>query len=69
MDDIRDCAGHLMCKGDAKTGLVSSSYKGHRTTAHLAVGETFTVERNDIRTEITRTDDTTFKVDSHPIAV
>lgn len=69
MEDIRDCSGHLMCRGDARTGFVSSLYKGHRTTAHLAVGETFTVERNDIKTEITRIDDSTFKVKSFQKAV
>jgi hypothetical protein len=69
MEDIRDCSGHLMCRGDARTGFVSSLYKGHRTTAHLAVGETFTVERNDTKTEITRIDDSTFKVKSFQKAV
>lgn len=64
MEDIRDCSEHLICRGDARTGFVSSLYKGHLTTAHLAVGETFTIEKNDAKTEITRIDDSTFKVNS-----
>lgn len=43
MEEIRDCLGRLACCGDASTGYVSSLYKGHRTTAYLAIGETFTV--------------------------
>lgn len=69
MEDIRDYSGHLICRGDARTGFVSSLYKGHRTTAHLAVGETITVERNDTKTESTRIDDSTFKVNSFQKAV
>lgn len=69
MEDIRDCIGHLMCRGDAHTGLVSSLYKGQRTTTHLAVGETFIVERNDTTTEITRIDDSSFNVKSYQKAV
>lgn len=64
MEDILDCSGHLICRGDARTGFVFSLYKGHRTIAHLAVSKTFTVERNDTKTEITRIDDSTFKVNS-----
>ena len=69
MEDIRDCSGHLICHGDAITGFVFSLYKGHRIIAHLAVGETFTVERNDTKTKITRIDDSTFKVNSFQKAV
>ena len=45
MEEIRDCLGRLACCGNAATGYVSSLYKGHRTTAYLSIGETFTVER------------------------
>lgn len=69
MEDIRDCSGHLICRGDARTGFVSSLYKRHRTTAHLAVSETFTVERKDTKTEITRIYDSTFTVNSFQKAV
>lgn len=69
MEDIRDCIGHLMCRGDARTGLVSSLYKGQRTTAHLAVGETFTVERNKTTTEITRINDSSFRIKSYQKAM
>ena len=44
MEEIRDCLGRLACCGNAATGYVSSLYKGHRTTAYLSIGETFTVE-------------------------
>ncbi|MCI2105514.1 MAG: hypothetical protein LKK00_02165 [Intestinimonas sp.] len=68
MKKIRDCIGHLACCGDAKTGYITSLYKGHRTSTYLAVGETFTIERPDTKTEITRITDSTFRVVSHPIA-
>lgn len=65
MEKIRDCIGHLACCGDAKTGYVTSLYKGHRTNTYLSVGETFVVERSDSKTEITRISDSEFKVVSH----
>lgn len=62
MEEIRDCLGRLACCGDASTGYVSSLYKGHRTTAYLAVGETFTVERDLTRTNVTRASATSFEI-------
>lgn len=62
MEEIRDCHGRLACCGDATTGYISSLYKGHRTTAFLAVGETFTVERDDARTDVIRISASAFKV-------
>lgn len=62
MEDIRDCLGRLACCGDASTGNVSSLYKGHRTTAYLAIGETFTVERDQTRTDVTRSSATSFEI-------
>ena len=65
MEEIRDCLGRLACRGDAAAGYISSLYKGHRTTAHLSVGETFTVERDNTRTEVTRVTTSAFKVRSY----
>ena len=62
MEEIRDCLGRLACCGDASTGYVSSLYKGHRTTAYLAIGETFTVERDQTRTDVTRLSATSFEI-------
>lgn len=45
IEEIRDFRSRLACCGDAATGYISSLYKGHRTTAYLAIGETFTVEK------------------------
>lgn len=64
MEEIRDCIGHLACCGDAKTGYITSLYKGHRTSTYLSVGETFVVERSDSKTEITRISDSEFRVAS-----
>lgn len=50
--------------GNPKTGLVECLYKGNKTSAVLAVGETFTVERQDIVTIITRVATRDFKVES-----
>lgn len=50
--------------GNPETGLVECLYKGNKTSAVLAVGETFTVERQDIVTIITRVATHDFKVES-----
>lgn len=62
MIQFRDCLGRLACMGNPKTGLVECLYKGHKTSVVLAVGETFTVERQDIVTTITRISKHEFKV-------
>lgn len=54
MIPFHDCLGRLACMGNPETGLVECLYKGNKTSAVLAVGETFTVERQDIVTIITR---------------
>ena len=68
MEEIRDCLGRLACCGNAATGYVSSLYKGHRTTAYLSIGETFTVERDNTITVVTRITTSAFKVRSYRIA-
>lgn len=68
MNEIRDCHGRLACCGDATTGYISSLYKGHRTTTYLSLGETFTIERDNTRTEVTRVTTSDFKVRSYKIA-
>ena len=68
MEEIRDYRGRLACCGNAATGYISSLYKGHRTTVYLSVGETFTVERDDAKTDVTRVTTSSFKVCSYKIA-
>ena len=63
-----DCLGRLACKGNPETGLVECLYKGNKTSATLAVGESFTVERQDVVTVITRIAAHDFKVDSRKVA-
>lgn len=63
-----DCLGRLACKGNPETGLVECLYKGNKTSAILAIGESFTVERQDIVTIITRVAAHDFKVDSRKTA-
>jgi len=50
--------------GNPESGLVECLYKGNKTSAVLAIGESFTVERQDIVTVITRVAAHTFKVES-----
>lgn len=50
--------------GNPETGMVECLYKGNKTSVILAVGETFTVERQDIVTIITRVAVHDFKVES-----
>ncbi len=61
---FHDCLGRLACMGNPETGLVECLYKGNKTSAVLAIGETFTVERQDIVTIITRVAVHDFKVES-----
>ena len=64
MIPFHDCLGRLACMGNPETGLVECLYKGNKTSAVLAIGETFTVERQDIVTIITRFAVHDFKVES-----
>ena len=64
MEEIRDCKGRLVCKGDAQTGEIESIYKGNRTRTCLAVGKSFIVQRDGITTEITRTSNSSLQVQS-----
>jgi hypothetical protein len=50
--------------GNPESGLVECLYKGNKTSAVLAIGESFTVERQDIVTIITRVTAHDFKVES-----
>ena len=68
MEEIRDCLGRLACCGNSETAYISALYKGHRTTAYLSVGETFTIERDNTRTEVTRVTASAFKVRSYRTA-
>lgn len=65
MEVIRDCNGHIACKGNATTGDVESLYKGHKTRTRLSIGEVFTVEREGVITNVTRVSNTAFQVESH----
>ena len=64
MIPFHDCLGRLACMRGSETGLVECLYKGNKTSAVLAIGETFTVERQDIVTIITRVAVHDFKVES-----
>lgn len=70
MEEIRDCMNRLACKGNAATGFVESVYKGQKTRTRLAIGETFTIERSGIVTNVKRISTTAFQVESqHNIAM
>ena len=53
MEEIRDCKNRLVCKGDARTGLIQSFYKGQRMETRLALGQQLEIERQPTRTTIT----------------
>lgn len=54
MEDIRDCKGRLVCKIEPSDGSIESAYKRQITKTRLPIGVDFIVERNGIRTVITR---------------
>ena len=65
MIPLHDCLGRLACMGNPATGFVECVYKGHKTSTTLEVGESFTVERQNIITIITRTPNNHFDICSH----
>lgn len=66
--EIRDCKGRIACKGDAATGVIETLYKGCKTRSRLPVGEDFIIEREGIRTTVTRISISAFKVESRAYA-
>lgn len=70
MEPIKNYKGAIVCKGDPATGEIESFYKHSREITVLDIGRQFTIERQGVRTIITRTSDTTrFDVTSYDIAV
>ena len=65
MIPLYDCLGRIACKGNPDTGLVECIYKGNKTSAVLEIGESFTVERQNIVTVITRTGINQFEINSN----
>lgn len=68
MVDVRDIRGHLICRGDAATGLVEHRYKHCTVRTYLDVGASITVEQDGIVTKITRINNRNFRVSSHCLA-
>ena len=68
MVEFRDCKGRLAATDNAKTGLVENHYKGQKTKARLQIGESLTIERENVITIITRISTTAFNVESHLLA-
>ena len=66
--EFRDCLGRLAATGDAITGLVENRYKGQKTKTRLGIGESLTIERENVITIITRISTTAFNVESRYIA-
>lgn len=65
MEDIRDCNGHLVCKAEPSSGNVEAAYKRQLTKTTLAVGAKFIIERDGVRTTLTRKSNTKISVDSY----
>lgn len=64
MQDIKDCNGHLACRGNPETGLVEALYKGQLTSTVLSPGEVFTIERQGVITKIQLSSKSTFIIRS-----
>ena len=54
MEEIRDFRGRLAWIAEPDTGYVETIYKGQKAGVILPVGATFLVERDGIRTTVTR---------------
>ena len=68
MIPLYDCIGRMACKGNPMTGFVECLYKGNKTSTVLAIGDSFTVERQGIVTVVTRIEQSQFDVSSHKAA-
>ena len=65
MEDIRDCKGRLVCKAEPSNGNIEAAYKRQFTKTTLAVGAKFIIERDGVRTTVTRKSSTEMNVDSY----
>lgn len=65
MELLYDCEGRLACKGNPNTGYVERLYKGGKTSTTLAIGEIFTIECQGVVTNIIRTCENYFTIESH----
>lgn len=50
-----DCLGHCVCYADAETGLVEHRIGKVTTRTHIAMGETYTIEKEGTVTVLRRT--------------
>ena len=48
MIPLHDCLGRLACMGNPDTGFIECVYKGHKISTTLEIGESFTVERQNV---------------------
>lgn len=69
MEDIRDCRGHLVCKAEPSEGFIESTYKRQTTKMRLPVGGNIAIERDGIRTTITRRNSSELDINSKELAM
>ncbi len=69
MEDIRDCKGRLVCKAEPTDGTIEAAYKRQLTKTTLAVGAEFVIEREGVRTTVTRKSNSENNVDSYEFPV
>ena len=60
MGAFHDCLGCLACMGDPEMRFVEYLYKCNKTSTIMLIGDSFNVERQEIITTITRTEDNRF---------
>lgn len=67
MINIYDCKNRLVCKADPDTGYVETKYQKQTMKTTLAEKTSLVIERETVRTEITRINDFEFSVKSNII--
>lgn len=65
MDIIRDCKGRVVCKANTSNGQIEIKYRDIVVRATVDIGSTYTVERDSVITQITRTSESHFSVSSY----
>lgn len=60
MEVIRDVKGRVVCKGDPALGMIETRYCKFAVKTILGKGESISIERDGIVTQIIRTNDSRF---------
>lgn len=65
MKPIRDCKGRVVCVCNSADGTIEIKHKKLKTISKIPVGEAYTIERDGVKTVITRCCPSSLDVESY----